>query len=100
MVCAGETYESKIVRADHLLEAIAEACYSPSSAMPDDERREWEQNLADDDNWSHSQDFRRTHFGEDIGEIDRFDFYLITGLAVIGVTSRSLARTLNLKPKP
>ena len=78
MVGSGETYSARIVPGNELLEALLGELLSNPAEPDPAEKAFWEKQLADEDQWHHSQDFKRTYWSSDIGETDNISFYLIT----------------------
>lgn len=74
----GETYNSKVVEGTQLFETWANYAYGSVETAAESGIEEDIETLNDEDQWSHSQDYKFTMFSQDFGETDHIEIYRIT----------------------
>jgi hypothetical protein len=73
----GESYETSITTESDLVNAFIRLMFYDPPSAPDDEVKYWKDRLENPDNWKLTDSGQRMIFGEDIGETDRVEIFLI-----------------------
>lgn len=74
----GESYITKICRQDQIVDTVAGFIYDPASAMPKEEREQWERDIANiDEWWITDPDLGPVHFKAGIGETDNISIWRV-----------------------